>query len=140
MKPDSELTMVFRRIKDAGKVVRRPWLCLVAALSLPCASALGEEEVSSILYAKPGGLICNNADEVKQVIASVEHRVPFEDAVQSVEGCGFLLQPMWLRVIAVGSYETIIAKYRLVRYEFVGVRVAPQFGYRDIRPKLGRDT
>jgi hypothetical protein len=121
-------------------LIRSCALCLVSALSLPCVSAFGAEDVLGILYAKPGGLICNDTNEVTQVIASLERRISFEDAVQSVEGCGLLLQPMWLRVIAIGSHETITAKYRLVRYEFLGVRIAPQFGYRDVRLKLRRDT
>jgi len=120
--------------------IRSCALCLVAALSLPCVSALAEEEVLGVLLAKPGGLICNDRNEVTQVIASLERRIPFDDAVQSAGGCGLLLRPMWLRVITIGSYETMTAKYQLVRYEFLDVRVAPQFGYRDVRLKLRRDT
>ena len=99
---------------------------IVASLAI-FASQVSETVLMESTIAQ-GGLLCDSEEQTKLIIKLLEENKTFSEAVNSVEGCGVLMVPARMRVVAIGVHETDTYKYLLVRYEFLDLRVPPQFG------------
>ena len=70
----------------------------------------------------PGVLICDTADQVKQVIATA--------FAEKVDGCGVLQKPMFADIVLTETHEADGKRYALARFElpFDNGAVVMQFG------------
>ena len=100
---------------------------LVAGILL-AATAKADEQVLAESTTGQGGLICDNTDEVETFISKTEAGEVPQEALNAIEGCGILVRPMRMRVTAVKTVKTEKAEYLLVRYDFLDVPSAPQYG------------
>lgn len=102
---------------------------LVVIIIMMSARAFADETVLAESTVGQGGLICDSTTEVVAFISSVEGGATAQDAIAGIDGCGILVRPARMRVIALGTYETAAFKYLLVRYDFLDLPdQPPQFG------------
>ena len=100
---------------------------LVAGIVL-AAKAKADEQVLAESTTGQGGLICDTQAEVEAFIAQTEAGVEPQAALIAIDGCGILNRPMRMRVTAVGTVKTEKFSYIIVRYDFLDIADAPQFG------------
>ena len=100
--------------------------------------ALSEETVLMESTVGEGGLICDKPEEVEAYLKLMETGQSHSDALDRVDGCGNLLRPTLMRVVAIKTFETGKGKYLIVRYDFLSFGNLPQFGVGVIKRK-GQD-
>ena len=118
-------------VTDCLKLLRYIIALLVFIIALMIVSRAWGESSESVLAESTvgqGGLLCDTTEEVVAVITSLESGMSIDATLQSVAGCGILIVPMRMRVVALGTYETEKFKYLLVRYDFLDTPIPPQFG------------
>lgn len=98
-------------------------VCL--AMALP---AQAEEQVLYESILGQGGLVCDSVEEVKSFIVAQEAR-----SGDAPSGCGYLVRPVIMRVIGIGTFDTRTRTYLLVRYEFLTVQMPHQYGIMAVR-------
>ena len=74
-----------------------------------------------------GGLICDTEAEVSEFIRLAEKHSP-EAAIQAVDGCGILQVPRVMKVLLIDEVQTDLARYLIVRYEFLDYPTPVQYG------------
>lgn len=93
----------------------------------PSKEAVAEELVlSERVTLAPMTVICDRPEEVQEMMGLTEMS-NLQEAVDQVDGCGYLKTPIEAKAVAIGTFETDKNKYLLVRFDFLGVSVPPQY-------------
>lgn len=108
-------------------------------LAMAVTAVTAEERVLSEATVGQTGLLCNTQAEVNDFIARVEKGASSFEAIQAIEGCGFLQRPVLMKVIAIDEVKTQKFKYLIVRFEFLSTPSPPQYGIAS-RLSLGDDA
>ena len=110
------------------------WALFALAILHPVsADVLHERGVGNV-----NTLICDKPSDVEAFIVLSETGESPTAIVQVVEGCGFITQPVLLRVETQSVYETSRAKYLLVKYTFHGIEGPPQYGIYTLMKKAAQ--
>lgn len=113
-------------------MLKRGTMMYLAALYLsfcyPQEEAVAEELVlSEKMQLGVPSLLCDKVEDVIEVMGLVELSGNLQESVEQVEGCGWLKTVAFVKVVAIGTFETDKNKYLLVRFEFLEANIPPQY-------------
>jgi hypothetical protein len=98
------------------------------AVTLFATPAGAEEAVLAESTVGSGGLVCDTQAEVEAFITQTEAGTDPQEALNAIDGCGILIRPMRMRVVAIGTMKSENFNYLLVRYDFLDFPAPSQFG------------